>query len=402
MAMTHRIPGPLRCLIAGGGVAALEATIALRHLAPELVDVELLAPEHEFWYRPLAVAEPFGLARVVRFELAELAGSVNATFSLGALVSVDTDTRVATTSHGQEIEYDVLVLACGARPVPALEGALTFRGPADSDAFRRLLADVRDGAVESIAFVLPSTVGWGLPLYELALLTATYLERQGIRSVDLTLVTHEPEPLALFGGESSAAVGKLLAAKGIGLETGVHVESFSEGVLTTVPGDGIRADRAVALPRLVGPAIAGLPSDREGFVPTDEFGRVTGVDGVYAAGDATTFPVKQGGIATQQADAVAESIAAKAGAPVEPRPFRPVLHGLLLTGGQTAYLRSELGGGRGESATVSGDALWWPPAKIVGRYLAPFLAGRGEIDLNPPPAAGNVPVEVDLTSLVTH
>jgi len=392
----------MRCLVAGGGVAALETTIALRDLAPHLVDVELLAPEHEFWYRPLAVAEPFGLARVVRFELGDLASSMDATFSLGALVSVDADAHTVTTSHGQEIEYDTLVLACGARPVPALEGALTFRGPADSETFRRLLADVQAGAVESIAFVLPASVTWGLPLYELALLTATYLERQGIRSVELTFVTHEPEPLALFGGDASHAVRDVLEEKGIELVTGTHASSRGSGELMIVPGGELEADRIVALPRLVGPAITGLPHDRDGFVSTDPYGRVVGVHDVYAAGDATTFPVKQGGLATQQADAVARSIAAKAGADVAPEPFHPVLKGLLLTGGPSAYLRSELGGGHGDTAMVSGEALWWPPAKIVGHYLAPFLAVRDEIDLLPPERPGSVPVRVDLTELVPH
>ena len=63
--------------------------------------------------------------------------------------------------------------------------------------------------------------------------------------------------------------------------------------------------------------------DRSGFLPTDEHGRVGGTVGVYAAGDATSFPIKQGGIAAQQADAVAECIAAGAGAPLETTPFRP-------------------------------------------------------------------------------
>src|SRR5262245_44441859 len=388
MGQTTPKPERSRVLVAGGGVAALEATIALRDLAPGLVDVELLAPEHEFWYRPLAVAEPFGLARVVRFELGDLASAVDATFTLGALVSVDPHARTVATSHGRELGYDTLVVACGARPVPALEGALTFRGPADTETFRRLLADVRAGSVESIAFVLPAAVTWGLPLYELALLTATYLERQGIRSVELTFVTHADEPLALFGGDASHAGREVLAQKGIELRAGTHAASPGPGELTIIPGGELRADRVVALPRLIGPAIDGLPHDRDGFVSTDPYGRVLGVPHVYAAGDATTFPVKQGGIATQQADAVARAIAAEAGADVLPEPFHPVLKGLLLTGGPSTYLRSELGGGHGDTAMVSGEALWWPPAKIVGRYLAPFLAGREEIDLDPPVRPG--------------
>ena len=50
----------MRVLIAGGGVAALEAMLALRALAADRVSVVLVAPDREFVYRPLAVAEPFG------------------------------------------------------------------------------------------------------------------------------------------------------------------------------------------------------------------------------------------------------------------------------------------------------------------------------------------------------
>jgi sulfide:quinone oxidoreductase len=92
---------------------------------------------------------------------------------------------------------------------------------------------------------------------------------------------------------------------------------------------------------------------------------------VYAAGDATSSPIKHGGLAAQQADAAAEAIAARTGAIVMPEPFRPVLRALLLTGGEPLYLRAELPG----PAAVSTEPLWSPPGKVGGRYLAPFLAG---------------------------
>jgi sulfide:quinone oxidoreductase len=138
-----------------------------------------------------------------------------------------------------------------------------------------------------------------------------------------------------------------------------------------------------------------VPHDRAGFVPTDEHGRVTGIDSVYAAGDLTQFPIKQGGIAAQQADAAAETMAAVAGAPIEPARFRPVLRGLLLTGIFPRYLRSEVGK---DVSTVDVEPLWWPPAKIVGRHLAPFLAKRLGLSETPPPGAleGAVTVEVEL------
>ena len=89
-----------RVLIAGGGVAALEAALALRELGEGRVSVEMLAPEPQFWYRPLAVAEPFDLGEVRHFDLAELAAAAGATFSPGALSGVDAGGRLAQTSVG--------------------------------------------------------------------------------------------------------------------------------------------------------------------------------------------------------------------------------------------------------------------------------------------------------------
>jgi sulfide:quinone oxidoreductase len=123
------------------------------------------------------------------------------------------------------------------------------------------------------------------------------------------------------------------------------------------------------MPRFRGRAIAGLPQDEKGFVATDEFGRVSGLCDVYAAGDLTQASIKQGGVAAQQADAVASAIAADLGAPVHPTPARPVLRGLLLTGSVPQFLRSEPG-----TSEMTSQPLWWPPAKLVGRYLSPFLA----------------------------
>jgi sulfide:quinone oxidoreductase len=127
-------------------------------------------------------------------------------------------------------------------------------------------------------------------------------------------------------------------------------------------------------------------------------GSVRGLENVYAAGDLTTFPVKQGGIAAQQADAAAESIAASAGAEIEPQPFTPVLRGLLLTGLTPRYLRSEQANVR---SAVDTEPLWWPPAKIVGRHLAPFLASQLQITESPAPASGErIAVDVDLKAHV--
>jgi sulfide:quinone oxidoreductase len=103
---------------------------------------------------------------------------------------------------------------------------------------------------------------------------------------------------------------------------------------------------------------------------------------VFAAGDATDFPVKHGGLATQQADAAAESIAQLAGVEITPEPFNPTLHGFLLTGDRPLFLRVLLSGGHGQTSEASTEELWWPPTKIVGRYLAPYLAFHQQLRLD--------------------
>lgn len=393
---TPSLRGRHRVVVAGGGVAGLETVLALSRLAPGLVDVELIAPEHHFWYRPLAVAEPFDAGRVVRFELAALAAEVGATYTPGELVGVRTDERVGELAQGADVPYDSLVLAAGAVPEEAVHGALTFRGPADTERFRRLLDEIEEAGRGTLAFVHPGGTGWPLPLYELALMTAAELAERA-PDVRVRLVTREAAPLELFGGAASDAVRDLLVQRRIEISTGLYASSWANGALETAPDGPVEATWAVALPTLRGPDLAGVPRGRGGFVPTDRHGRVHGLEGVYAAGDLTAFPIKQGGLAAQQADAVAESIAAAAGARIDPRPFEPVLRGLLLTGGVPAYLRAELGGGRGETSLVANEALWWPPGKIVGRELAPFLARVAGVEpLAPLEAPGVVAIEIPL------
>jgi sulfide:quinone oxidoreductase len=389
---------PTKVLIAGAGVAGLEAALALRALAEDRVEIELVSPETEFVYRPLAVTEPFRVGEARSFPLRHLAEAAGAELTRASVRSVDEERGMVVTSDGAALRYDSLLLSLGARAVPSIPGALTFRGPADADAFGSLLHETRAGEVNRIVFALPAGASWPLPLYELALLTAVHLADASVRDVELALVTPEDRPLKLFGAAASEAVAELLEMHSIGLHVETTATAVVDGWLRVLPDGRIEADRVVALPRLEGPRLEGVPHDTNGFVPTDAAGLVRGLTDVYAAGDLTSFPIKQGGIATQQADAAAESIAARAGAPIEPRPFTPVLRGLLLTGLTPRYLRTEPGSVR---SVVDTEPLWWPPAKIVGRHLAPFLASRLNLAEGPSPSNGDrIAVDVDLRAEV--
>jgi sulfide:quinone oxidoreductase len=385
----------LRVVIAGGGVAALEAAFALRALAEDRADVEVVAPETEFVYRPLSVAEPFRVGDVPRFPLRGLVEGAGARLRRARLAGVAPDRKAVVTAEGEELAFDVLLLALGAVAREAIPGALTFRGPQDGPALGEVLRAAREGRARRIVFALPEGVSWSLPLYELALLTRLHLTANNVPGVDLTLVTPEEEPLRLFGSAASAAIRDLLEIQDVRLHTGTRPLGFEGGTVRVESGSALEADHVVALPVLEGPRLRGVPHDDDGFVPTDDLGLVEGLVDVYAAGDMTQFPIKQGGLATQQADSAASAIAALAGAAVEPAPFRPVLRGLLLTGSLPRYLRGEGGGAR---SAVDSEALWWPPAKIVGRYLAPYLAARAGIrePSTWAPEVASVPVDVEL------
>jgi sulfide:quinone oxidoreductase len=379
-------------LVAGGGVAALEAVLALQALAQDRVVVTVLSPSTRFAYRPFAVAEPFGLGRVHRFELASLLRGRDVLLVRGSLVEVDADGRRAITDNGDAIPYDALLVAVGARARPAIPGAFTFGGDQAVPSFRALLKHAVNGQLDTLVFALPDRVAWALPLYELALMTAVHFGEKGA-STSVELVTPERSPLEIFGPEGAATVGELLQLRGIALRTATRPTRAERGRLHISPGGFMAADAVVALPRPEGPRIAGLPADADGFIPVNDHGAVVGVDDVYAAGDATTFPLKQGGLAAEQADAAAATVAASLGAAVEPRPFRPVLRGLLLAGRAPRYLRAETLSGKriGEAAD---EATQWPPAKIAGRYLTAFLALHG-VPAGPPPGSVAVGIEME-------
>ena len=209
-------------------------------------------------------------------------------------------------------------------------------------------------------------------------------------------MTPEDSPLKMFGTAASDEVGDLLAERGIEVRAGAYPEAAPGGLVLTPGGEHIAVDRIVAMPRLRGPAIPGLPHANDGFIAVDQYGGVRGVEDVFAAGDGTAFPIKQGGLAAQQADSAAAVIAVRAGARVETHPFKPVLRGLLLTGGSTRFLRSAITGGQGETSVAADYALWWPPSKVVGRHLAPYLAAaQGALhDAEAPESAYEVDVDL--------
>lgn len=384
-----------RILVAGGGVAALEACLALRaFLSDAELRIDLISPTVRFEYRPLSVLEAFDGDPAWSMELARFAADQDAGFLQDAVTGVDAGARTVATLSGQQLRYDRLLIAAGAEPVRAVPGAVTFRGSRDAAALREAI----DTTAGPIAFVAPAGAFWTLPLYELAILTAARITGRD-QHRDVLVATPEERPLEAFGAEASLLASRLLADHGVTFRGGAVPVAADAGDLELAGGARVAAGAVISLPRLRGRQLDGLACDEQGFLPVDDFGRVAGAEGVFAAGDVTDYPLKQGGLAAQQADAAAEAMLAELGLPIVPRPFAPVLQGVLYTPGEPAYLRAPVGG---HAPAPRSYSLWWPPSKIAGRYLSSYLTIRGGAPRAPEvrPDADVLPVSVDLEHAV--
>jgi sulfide:quinone oxidoreductase len=371
---------PFKVLIVGGGVAALEATLALRDLAGDRVDITLLAPRPEYVYRPLRVREPFAYGAAQRYSLEDLTRDLGVELRRDSFKWLEPANRRVHTEGGEAIAYDAALLAMGAVLRPRFKHALTIDDRRMDEQLHGLIQDVESGYVHKLAFIAPSPMPWPLPLYELALMTARRAYEMGAE-VSITLATPEDAPLAVFGPAVSKRVRDLLEEHGILTVTSAYCETPAPGEVSIHPGERrLHVERVIALPELFGPSTPGVPkSARDGFISVDPHMKVAGLDRVYAAGDAIDFPVKHGGMASQQADTAAEAIAALAGTPVQPKPFHPVIHAILLGADKPLYLSAHLTGGHGSSSEASDTPLWSPASKIDAKYLSPYLASRGEI-----------------------
>jgi sulfide:quinone oxidoreductase len=370
-------PGqPIRVVVAGAGVAGLETLVALRAMAGERVATTLVSPDDAFMVRALEVYEPFGLGGSRRYPLDELTSDLGVAWRHDRVAQVDRAARRVRLESGDEVSYDALVVAVGAIPYPAFDHGVLFDRVRSEEAFDRLLVDVRAGRAASVAVVVPAGTTWALPAYEVALMLRALRGAGRAEAPKVTLVTAEREPLAAFGPPAGDMIRAELAKSGVDVVSDTAAVVSSDRVVSLGPGRQLRAGRVVHLPLLAGPRLAGLPYDPAGFVLVDDDLTVDGDDCVFAIGDGTASPFKQGGLAAQQADAVAERIAFRAGVSERPpRPYVPTLRGLLRTEHGPHYLRAEPPGGDGE-CLVSEECLWWPPSKVASRWLTPWLAAH--------------------------
>src|SRR3954454_10645306 len=153
---------PQRCtvrrmdvVIAGGGVAGLEALLGLRAMAGDRVRFTLAAPDPDFSYRPLAVAEPFAMGHAYRVPLSQFAEDAGAELLVDATVGVDDGAGRIRLRDGGERAYDAALIAPGGRPVAGLEGAVTWWPGGDPETYGGLLRDIDEGYAKRVVIAVP-------------------------------------------------------------------------------------------------------------------------------------------------------------------------------------------------------------------------------------------------------
>jgi sulfide:quinone oxidoreductase len=363
-----------RVVVCGGGIAASEAMLRLRRVLGDELGLTLIAPNEELVYRPLAVREPFAFQAARRYPLRRLAADTDADWLKDALQWVDPGGQEVHTSDGRTVPYDALLVAIGARSEPAFDHATTF-SDAEADAtFQGVIQDIEDGYTKELALLVPEGATWPLPVYELALLTAERAYGMGFDDVRLSIVTPEPSPLAAFGKAASDAVGSLLEQARVTVYPSARAEvPAAREVVVWPEGVELEPGRIVAMPRLVGPGVRGLPGE-DGFISIDEACRVPGTgDRAFAAGDAAAFPIKHGGLGAQEADVAAAGIARVQGVNAEPERFEPTIRAILLTGKQPLYFVARHAEGDRFESQVFDEPQWDPPEKLAAEELGPYL-----------------------------
>jgi sulfide:quinone oxidoreductase len=374
----------MEIVIAGGGVAGLEALLGLHSMTGDRVHVTLIAPDPDFVYRPLAVAQPFALGDAHRVPLRTFADEAGAELLQDAVVGVDDAAGEVRLAGGGTRAFDAALIAPGGRAVQGIPGVTTWWPGGDPEVYGGLLRDIEEGYSKQLAIVVPPGAVWPLPAYELALMTIGEARAMGQDDVEVTVVTPEREPLSLFGQEATAAVAEELDSAGVQIKTGAVAQVAPGGLSLHPSGEHFAVQRVFAVPRIVGPALDGLPCDDEGFIVAGEDAKVEGCDRTWAAGDGIVSPLKFGGLATHQARRAIVAISKLAGVSDARDPGEPVLVGRLLVG---AGRRRLIGRGDADAAP-----LWWPAGKVAGEYLPRWLAEHGVAPqgAHEPPAGGVV------------
>jgi sulfide:quinone oxidoreductase len=312
--MAHRI------VILGGGTGGTLVANRLRRLYGHDASITVVDRDDDHVYQPGLLFVPFGLAEqreIVRSRRAQLHEQVD--LRRAEVRSVDVEGSVVQLEGGEDLPYDVLVVATGASLQPEETEGLewgrsvhTFYSPAGASALRTALEGFREGRL--VVNLIDMPIKCPVAPLEFCFLADWQLRRRGVRDgVEITFVT--PLDAAFTTPVAAARLGSLLAEKGIRVES-----EFATGRVDAAAGTIHSWDeREVGFDLLVAIPVHGGASyvtrspglgDALGFVPADRHTlQAKAAENVFAIGDATDVPTSKAGSVTHfEGEIVVENI----------------------------------------------------------------------------------------------
>lgn len=312
-----------RIVVLGGGFAGLESAFSLRHKLREKADITLISDSGYFLFKPNTIYIPFG-DDPEKYKVYLDAPTRKKEIDLiqGRAEQIDPDRRTVKL-HDFEVAFDYLIVASGAALCPqeimGLEKhALTLWTPEDMlrlrQAYRGMLEKARAGERQKLLFLVPPFNTCASPLYEIALMTDTWLRNQGVRGmIEITWTTFEESFLHAFGPRLGLVIAAEFEDRAIAGYKGFAASAVEPGTVIYQNGETRQFDLLVSFPPYMGAnRFPSLPLDARGFIRVErDSRRVQGRDRIFAAGDAADFPLKQAYLALLQAGAAADHIAAE-------------------------------------------------------------------------------------------
>jgi sulfide:quinone oxidoreductase len=318
-----------RIIILGGGTGGTLVANRLRRVyRPEAVEIVVVDRDDDHVYQPGLLFVPFGRAdvrRITRPRWRQLRSGI--IYCQASVDHVDVEHDRVHFGAGHSLDYDVLIVATGARLLPEetegltgpgwQENVFTFYTPEGAEALRRALA--RFGGGRLAVNVVDMPIKCPVAPLEFCFLADDYFRRRGIRDrVDLTYVT--PLDGAFTKPVASRELAGLLAGKDIELVTEFSTGSVEAAGQPGAPGRLVSYDErvvpfdlAVVVPLHGGAAYVGRSpglGDALGFVPVDPHTLQAKVKpNVFALGDATDAPAsKAGSVAHFEGEVVAGNV----------------------------------------------------------------------------------------------
>ncbi len=291
------MPPAKRVLVLGSGFAGLWAALgAARRLdelcaADDAVDVTVVSSQP---FHDIRVRNYEADLSACRIPLPDLLDPVGIGHITADVTGIDAKAATVSTADGATLGYDRLVLALGSRVAkPGLPGLAEFGYDVDTyDGAMKLQAHIRDLAAHATdpTAATAVVVGAGLTGIETASELPTMLSHALGPAVTprVILVDHNPQVGSDMGDSARPVIEDALAANKVDTVTSVGVTAVDERSVTLSSGDVVPTATVVWCAGMRANPLTtqfGVPCDRLGRLPVDDYLRVDGVAGVFAAGD---------------------------------------------------------------------------------------------------------------------